>query len=542
MAVRRLPGLLDAGMREMTRLHPDALWLEERLTPVSCAEMVLGPEEPELPVGSWVSLYTAHGAAGVFRVEGVTTDGSGTRTASLMHGFAALADEVVADDPAADGPLPADVLLRRLLSGSALWRLDQCEYTETVHVITAGCDLLEAVLAVSAALPDSRWVLDQTALPWRASLIRMDSGETAACELRLDRSIDSLRVTVDRTDLATRLYLTGADGLTMAAANGGVPYVEEHTAEWGVVSAAEAEPLIDDPAELKRLALVRLHARSTPAVRVTIDGAELCEATGAALDELTPGRMCRVPLPEQGRVLTERITALRWPDLVTDPTRVTVTLAASPRSMTGLAGAQRARERAAQRTVTRCYAAVTGLNTVVRDQVITMEALGERVTTAETGIAQSAYAIDLWAGKVTEYAGQTEALQASVTIAAEGVTALARRTEKVEGRLMTAEASLTVQAEQIESKVSAGDIASTINQTAQRVSISASKIDLTGYVTASQLSATNASISNLTGGVTQAASLKATAINAVTGFTYQNHACKFNTVTIGGTTYHLLGY
>lgn len=61
-------------------------------------------------------------------------------------------------------------------------------------------------------------------------------------------------------------------------------------------------------------------------------------------------------------------------------------------------------------------------------------------------------------------------------------------------RVSTAESSLTVQAEQIESKVSTTDfngneIASRINQTATTITIQAQKIDLQGYVTASQLEA-----------------------------------------------------
>ncbi len=55
------------------------------------------------------------------------------------------------------------------------------------------------------------------------------------------------------------------------------------------------------------------------------------------------------------------------------------------------------------------------------------------------------------------------------------------------GRVSTAEASIVTQAGQIASKVSAGDIASAINQTAQAVLISASKIGLSGYVTINSL-------------------------------------------------------
>ena len=73
---------------------------------------------------------------------------------------------------------------------------------------------------------------------------------------------------------------------------------------------------------------------------------------------------------------------------------------------------------------------------------------------------------------------------------------------------------VTQTAREVTSKVSAGDISSTINQTAQSVLIQASKIDLQGYVTASQLSAVEADITNLKSGATTALQLHALTIYA----------------------------
>ena len=89
--------------------------------------------------------------------------------------------------------------------------------------------------------------------------------------------------------------------------------------------------------------------------------------------------------------------------------------------------------------------------------------------------------------------------------------------------------------QEITTKVSAGDIASTINQTAQSVLIQASKIDLQGYVTASDLSATNAQITNLTSGATTAQSLKTHLLSADTGFTYQGSSMSLNAPSLSAT-------
>lgn len=78
------------------------------------------------------------------------------------------------------------------------------------------------------------------------------------------------------------------------------------------------------------------------------------------------------------------------------------------------------------------------------------------------------------------------------------------------------QSQITQNANQIELKVSKGAIASTINQTAQSVRIQASKINLDGYVTAKELSATNADIANLKSGSSAFTLLKAGSVQTGT--------------------------
>lgn len=74
--------------------------------------------------------------------------------------------------------------------------------------------------------------------------------------------------------------------------------------------------------------------------------------------------------------------------------------------------------------------------------------------------------------------------------------------------------SITQNANAITLKVSKGDVASTINQTAQSVLISASKINLQGYVTATELDAEKARLDNLISGSTTANVLRASSLYA----------------------------
>ena len=73
---------------------------------------------------------------------------------------------------------------------------------------------------------------------------------------------------------------------------------------------------------------------------------------------------------------------------------------------------------------------------------------------------------------------------------------------------------------EVSKKVGTDEIISRINQTAEAITISASKIDLSGYVTATQLQTTNANITNLANGTTKASYLLATKMKVATGNFY----------------------
>jgi len=105
-----------------------------------------------------------------------------------------------------------------------------------------------------------------------------------------------------------------------------------------------------------------------------------------------------------------------------------------------------------------------------------LDELTGRVNTAESSITQNANQIALKVSTTTYNNGMAGKADSST------VNALAQR-------VTTAESSITQNANAIALKVSAGDIASSINQTAQSVLISASKINLSGYVTISSLGA-----------------------------------------------------
>ena len=127
----------------------------------------------------------------------------------------------------------------------------------------------------------------------------------------------------------------------------------------------------------------------------------------------------------------------------------------------------------------------------------------------------------------SEVTNSVSGLQSSITQTASQI-----RSEVSDTR-NNLQSSITQNANQISLKVSKGDIASTINQTAQSVLISASKINLQGYVTASELDAEKARFDNLTAGTTTATALKATLLQANSNFNLSGTNYAGRTLKIG---------
>lgn len=84
----------------------------------------------------------------------------------------------------------------------------------------------------------------------------------------------------------------------------------------------------------------------------------------------------------------------------------------------------------------------------------------------------------------------------------------------VSTRIDKAESAISLQADEIKTKVSKGDIASTINQTAQSVQIEASKINLKGAVTTEDISAEGLNAKVIQAGTITATEIKADTITA----------------------------
>lgn len=169
-------------------------------------------------------------------------------------------------------------------------------------------------------------------------------------------------------------------------------------------------------------------------------------------------------------------------------------------------------------TVSRTYATQAALNSTNRNvstaqstannALSSVDYLERRVNSAETKISQNADAIVLRATKEEVSTAKSDAIDSAAADATNKANAAERNAKSY------AYAQLEVTNEKIETKVSKGDIASAINQTAQSVQIEASKINLKGAVTTEDISAYGLNAKVIQAGTITATEIKADTITA----------------------------
>lgn len=137
-----------------------------------------------------------------------------------------------------------------------------------------------------------------------------------------------------------------------------------------------------------------------------------------------------------------------------------------------------------------------------------MAGVSTRIGAAETKISQNADAIVLRATKEEVATAKSDAIDSAAADATSKATAAESNAKSY------ADAQLKVTNEKIETKVSKGDIASAINQTAQSVQIEASKINLKGAVTTEDISADGLNAKVIQAGTITATEIKADTITA----------------------------
>ena len=346
----RMPILLTGHtMVPADVVRPQSMQISMRAEGLSTASMVLDNDNPDVEIGDWFQIWAPNGEMCVMYAKNINRDYvTGLRTVQMEHTFGLLAGMIIFGEITAAtmaGTAGAETCtvyqaISYLLGQQteSLWQMLQadCDFTDAQGWKFTNSDILSDLNSLTDAILDCQWEYDQTSLPWK---LKLKAWPTAASmEMRRNRNLETLKVTYDRSGMYTRVYPTGKNNLHINSVNSNVSYLDDSTAQtrYGVLANVITDSTIGSAALLKAWAQKQLARNSQPKISVSISGYELSQATGEDMDHLLTGRVCRIPLPEYGETVNERLTELSWKDVVTQPEAVTCTLANELKTITGV--------------------------------------------------------------------------------------------------------------------------------------------------------------------------------------------------------------
>lgn len=299
------PMILDSSGNVLRRIDPVDVSLDLQLEPLSSAEIELKPGDT-IPERSWVSVYTEHGLAGIFRSR-PQRDRYGERSSrvSLVHGAVELNDYITTKggDQEQDPANTAIAYIMQFYLGTH-WRLGTVSATSSVVYQLNGSGVLDAITEIMEQLPGYMLVFDQSVTPWTLNVLPRP--ETVSAEGRLSRNISSVEISRDDSSLCTRVYYGENDLFVEDAAS---------IQKYGVIEYRINDSGLTN-AQLAAIAQAYLDNHKASKLSVSISAIDFYNATGEPLDRITLGSKYRLAIPnaetEENRVIEAIICSIHY--------------------------------------------------------------------------------------------------------------------------------------------------------------------------------------------------------------------------------------
>lgn len=542
----RLPRLLDAQLREVCRLHPVTLSINERLVPPHDASMTLPPGEGA-PFHAWVELYTIDGSAGFYRVSGASECYVITGDVDLEHSASILGDAIIPGEGKYSGTC-AEVLTAMLanqttlVNGQKPWVLGTCAKSASIEYAYDCNNILSAMTEVVGDEKDGYALeFDDThGFPWRVNVVPVET--TASCEGRLSRNLESVSISISDDEFCTRIYCKNLPE---------PHYIDSSTVSvWGIITKTITAGEGVTAESLKSYITRYLEDHKNPRISIEINGVDLATATGESLDSFRTGRLFRLALPDYDVKMEERILVRSITDVYGDPRGVRLTLASNIRDTAeDLVRLDNTVTGGSSQNSTKKYigggtSKGTGLS---QTSVLDMLKKTDSFTSAteawvkEAGVKIEANHADLYATKQAitgNWAGDVETINALITASSDNgglVSMLVGRHNKIEdvnaaisataagGGLVTIKADNKTVTD-LGERVSSAEI--NISAAESKIELKADKIALDGYVTMSKFNAEIAEIKITDSSYVTTAALNTKSLSA-------NYA-EISSINIGG--------
>ena len=221
------------------------------------------------------------------------------------HVVATLTDDVLFGQHVVGntGVYTADVI-RYVLSKQTVqrWVLDECDFNRQFEYAWENENLLAALFSIPNRFTDPYiWKFDTSVFPWRISLKRINPSDTPQFYIRAGKNLLSMEEEQGGTDICTRLYCLGygegVNQLTIADANGGVPYLlapQSKINEYGLITRIFVDRRFEDAQSLKERGQAILAELQEPKITRSFEVADLYKLTSDNLDRAELGRITRL--------------------------------------------------------------------------------------------------------------------------------------------------------------------------------------------------------------------------------------------------------
>lgn len=597
------PRLLNASGETEKIIHPISVSINLKITPLSDASMQL-PKGENVPARGYVELYTSIGSVGVFRVRSPQDAyGEDITTAELEHAIVEVGDYLVLDKY--DEMISASEAVKKVFSHyrGSKWKLGDISAlgSDKIALQTDHVRILEVLLEILEQKPNCMMDFDFSTTPWTVNIV--SRGTIVSAEGRLSRNVNAAKVIYDDTELCTRVYYEIPDTASGKEPNLKWTYMDSDTiSKYGIVEREVTTGLNYTKEEAERIAKEYLNKHKDPRVSVEISAEELSSVTGESFDTFTIGKLFRLALIDYGVTIEEVITGLSWSDVYDSPQDMIVYLADeediainflhdldAKGGSGGGGGALKQQEEIWKEYFTRFEQSDYHFDLVANHVDENMSILqqaglyidsngvlqyatdneknlmshihvqagridivsqkvddnGNRISAAEIEVNGAKALINLNTEKIDKNTASINSANLRIDGANASITAQAQQIDAQGNKISSAELKLDGLAGEIELKVSKDGVISSINQTSEEITIQASKINLSGYVTASQLSAFRADFNNLVSGNTVASKIHATDItvtNTIGAKTinWNGRTLDMRIVSINGVTYNMM--
>ena len=574
---RKLAKSVSNGvLAEEGRLNPvGALGITLNMLPVHRVTMTLAEKDLPLAMHDLVEVYNHKGSVGIYRVTKIPHTIGKNRKYELSHGLDVLSDatfDMIEEYKGTVAGMLAKIIdaQTQKIGGVKYWQLGTCADPNPWNKDIKYDNLMECLTEIARKEEDYMFTFDQSTFPWTLNFVARDS--TVLSEFRLNRNTENCVVTEDDAGLCTRLYLSVTSETNDDEGHG--TYINEgyftyndtdaQNAGFGVVckTAGVNQEDFTSQAALEAWVAAYFGRHNRPGVQITIDGVELNKLTGESIDEVHLARICRVALPEYSCTFNERIVSVNYPDALRRPTYVRNSLAnkrqtaedafseikkTANSASKSAGGAGRAAHndatyfrRVIGDTANGLYSRIEQTAEYIRAEVVdTANGLYSKIEQTASYIRSEVS--DTANGLYSRIEETASYIRSEVSDTANGLNSKIDQTASyIRSEVTSATSSLRSEISQTASTIraevadatSAASIVLAINNGASSASISADKINLSGYVTDSQLETVDAKIGNLTTGVTKATLLKTSTLQA-DSFSFGGDSARWGTLSLG---------